>query len=170
MGFKLTRYEALSRRREIKTDSAISSEMYINPTQLHEAGMEFEKISEAIFRKMEAKYGEFTESGGKAVELLSDYGSNDLIIQYAHSSHFGFENAEIVEAETESGRQALGFIGHCMNEFKGIPGVIPVSKIPFMVLEAKSGGSRCANLVTGANHPPIMEYCIVFVGEKQDKG
>lgn len=166
VGFKLIHYETVMYRRRIQTDSAVFTEMNINTAELQEAGREFENISKKIFRRMEAKYGEFTNAGRAAVGLLSDYGLNDLIIQYNHGGPFGFENAEIVEAETETGGQALELIEHCMNEFKGIPGFVPVSEIPFGVLEAKSGSSRCAALFTGANHLAISEYCVIFVGEK----
>lgn len=166
MDFKVTHYEAVSSKSEVKTKGMALTEMQMNPAELSEALEEYKKISKALEKRMAETYGEFDEVQKTPRGILSDYGPNEFVLEYSYVNPIGFEGAKIVEAETESGKQAMGLAEHCMNDFKNISGYIPIDVIPFLVSEAKSRGRRCVHLFTSANHPQINEFCAVFIGEK----
>jgi len=170
VSFKLTYYIGIARGSDVKMESL---GIYISKIEGYSKDFDdiFEQInkrSREIKRQMIDGFGEFNETMRRPEDVLHDYGRNDFVLEYWWANHIsGFESGRIVEAETESGKQALDLMGYFLNKFGRFPLPIPLSQVNFGVFEAQSNGRRCANLVTGVEHPPsIFDACNIYVAER----
>lgn len=168
--FKLTHYVGTESSRDLKLESSGVSISKISgcSEDSDEVFAEINRRSEEIKKQMYDDFGEFKEIRQRPEDLLHDYGKNDFIIEYWRSNQLsGFECGSVIEAETESGEQALDLMGHLINLVGRFPVQIPLSAMNFHVSGAQSNGRRCANMITGACHPPsVDDMCNIYVAEK----
>lgn len=171
MEFDVKLYVATNKRRDVVRErlGIAATTIIMGGEDARSVMTEFFRASDEISRSMRSTYGDCIATRRRPEDVLADYGHNRVVIEYGHSNVFGFEGAEVVDTETESGEQALRLIEHCANEFKAIPGFIPLSRMPFLVDEAWSDSSRCAQMLMQGGHPAFaVEMCKIIVAETPD--
>ena len=167
--FKLTHYVGTKEYKDLKMQAA-GVEVIDIMGQSDDFDEVFEKLrtrSIEIQRQTRFGFSEFKDTRRRPEDVLRDYGRNSFTFEYWAANYItGPEYGKVVEAETETGEQALELIEHLLFSSGRYPVQIPISAVQFMINEAWSGDRRCANLVTQAVHPPSLnDMCNIYVSE-----